>query len=55
MLGPVYNIFLVIESFTLLEPECAIRDEIKARVSLWLEYDTPLYMFKSFSFHLHYT
>ena len=36
--------------FTLLELEYAIRREIKARVSLCLEYGIPLYMIKSISF-----
>ena len=39
--GLLLAYFLVIESIILLEVECAISEDIKARVSLLQEYGTP--------------
>jgi len=52
--GLLLAYFLVIESIILLEVECAISEDIKARVSLLQEYGTPWYKFKSLSLSLHY-
>ena len=55
ILKPVPNaILLVMAYFILLELEYAIRNEIKAREPLWLEYGTPSYLIKILSFPLSY-